>query len=73
MQCYVLCSLPIVFYGFFYIKNADMLKLNYDTTELFVFPKRRQVDAFKGLNINIDGPSAVASQPQKPSGDNSFS
>ena len=35
----------------------NMLKLNDDKTELFVFAPQRQVDAFKGLNINIGNAS----------------
>ena len=31
----------------------NMLKLNDEKTELSVFVPQRQVDAFKGLNINI--------------------
>ena len=44
------------------IKNItnDMLKLNDDKTELFVFAQR-QVDAFKGLNINIGNSSVHVS------------
>ena len=39
----------------------NMLKLNDDKTELFVFATQRQVDAFKGLNINIGNASVQVS------------
>ena len=35
------------------LMTNNMLKMNDDKTELFVFVPRRQVDAYKGLNINI--------------------
>ena len=37
----------------------NMLKLDDDKTELFVLAPQRQVDASKGLNINIGNTSSV--------------
>ena len=39
----------------------NMLKLNGDKTELFVFVPQRRVDSFKGLNINIGNASIQVS------------
>ena len=38
----------------------NMLKLNDDKIELFVFSPQRQADAFKGLNINIRNVSVTS-------------